>query len=191
MSETIDDQDLPTPTPVDIPNPLVGAADSSEAKPQHEGLMADFAQTIEKLQQEKKALEDKHMRHLAETENFKRRKAEDFQRQVKLKEEEILMQFLPVVDSFEKALVDMPASDEFKGLKEGILLTERMFRQILEKFDIKRIKSVGEVFDPNVHQAIGQEQREGVASGIILTEVMPGYVRGAVPIRPSLVIVAE
>ena len=145
---------------------------------------------LEVLQQEKKAIEDKLLRLLAETENFKRRKNEDLQRQIKLKEEDILQQFLPVLDNLEKAIADMPQDESYQGLRAGIQLTEKLFRSVLEKFGITRVQCLGEPFDPNFHQAIGHQPKEGAASGTVINEVMAGYRRKDVSVRPALVIVA-
>ena len=146
---------------------------------------------IEQLKQEKKAAEDKLLRLLAETENFKRRKNEDVLRQMQKQEQDMLLQFLPVIDSLEKALADMPGDEAYKGLREGVTLTEKMFRGLLEKYGVSRIVTAGQSFDPALHQAIGQQAKDGAASGSILTEVMPGYKRKDAAIRPALVIVAE
>ncbi len=168
-------------------NPNSIAADPS---PPGESNVAAADELI-KLQAENAQIKDKWLRMLAEHENFKRRKSEELPQLLERREENLLLQFLPVLDNLEKARQQLPDASDLQAFKSGLELTEKLFRQALEKFDVYRIDSLGTAFDPSKHQAIAQESRAGVQEGTVIQEVTPGYRRGQRALRAALVIVAS
>lgn len=101
------------------------------------------------------------------------------------------MRLLPVLDDFERALENVPAEIADDSWLEGILLVQRKLMGILESFNVRPIEAVGQPFDPNYHEALSQEEADGVESGVITRELQKGYTIGDRVLRPSLVYVAR
>jgi len=102
--------------------------------------------------------------------------------------EEILQDFIPVYENFKKAFaMDRKEGDE--GWVQGIEYIKKQFGNILTNYGVEEIKTIGEKFDPNLHEAVGEE--EGGEAGVILKEVSGGYKMGEKVIMPAKVIVSR
>ena len=129
-------------------------------------------------------------RTAADFANFKRRTAEDRERELGLASESLLRKLLAVADDFDRALDAMPADLKGVGWIEGIVLLDRKLRALLESEGVTLIESVGRAFDPREHEAIASVPATGRPDGEIVDEIQRGYrVRERV-LRPALVAVA-
>jgi len=97
---------------------------------------------------------------------------------------------LPILDDFERALEAVPANIADDNWFEGVALVYRKLRAILENVNIARIEALGQPFDPNVHEAVLEEESDEYESGIVVKELQTGYRLDDRVIRPALVIVA-
>ena len=97
---------------------------------------------------------------------------------------------LPLLDDFDRALLNVPAEIEANSWFEGIQLVRRKFQTIMEGLKVEVIEAVGQPFDPNFHEALSLKEVDDVESGIIVEELLIGYRLGDRVIRPSLVNVA-
>jgi molecular chaperone GrpE len=104
---------------------------------------------------------------------------------------EIIVQYLGILDDFELALKDCPQNQEIESWYEGIDLIFRKFKSILEAEGIQAIQAEGEMFDPNFHEAIAQEESQDHEEGQILEVVRQGYKIGDRVLRPAVVRVAK
>ncbi len=104
---------------------------------------------------------------------------------------DVVLKFIPAMDDFERAIANTPENIREDSWYEGIQLVERKFNTLLETLNITLIPAVGELFDPNIHEAISQEPSEEFESGLVCRELQKGYKVGDRVIRPSLVIVAQ
>ena len=141
-----------------------------------------------------KALAAEHLASLQRTAadfaNFKRRTAEDRERELGLASEALLRKLLAVVDDFDRALDHMPAEFKGAGWIEGIVLLDRKLRALLDSEGVTPIESVGRAFDPREHEAIASVAGTGRPDGEVVDEIQRGYrVRDRV-LRPALVAVA-
>ncbi|HEX7491906.1 MAG TPA: nucleotide exchange factor GrpE [Candidatus Limnocylindrales bacterium] len=141
-----------------------------------------------------KALAAEHLatlqRTAADFANFRRRTAEDRERDLGLASDLLLRKLLSVADDFDRALDHMPPEFKEAGWIEGIALVDRKLRALLESEGVTPIESVGRAFDPREHEAIASVQGTGQPDGQIIDEVQRGYrVRDRV-LRPALVAVA-
>jgi molecular chaperone GrpE len=131
---------------------------------------------------------DGWQRALADFQNYKRRtdseKAEAYQNAIGL----VVRRYLPILDDLERALATRP--DDLPWVN-GIDLIFRKLQTILENEGIKRIEAQGKPFDPNFHEAIGQEVMPGVEPGTVITVMQQGYMLGERVIRPAVVRVAQ
>jgi molecular chaperone GrpE len=127
----------------------------------------------------------------AEFENFKKLKAREKQDVLRFGNETLIKEMLPVIDNLERAIEHAGKTEEAKSITEGVALTLNGFLKVLEKFDVTRIEALGRTFDPNLHEAVYQEEKDGVEPGTVVGEFQKGYVMDGRLLRPSMVSVAK
>jgi molecular chaperone GrpE len=130
-------------------------------------------------------------RTAADFANYRRRTAEDRERELGLASESLLRKVLAVADDFDRALDAMP--EELKAVSwiQGIVLLDRKLRALLESEGVTPIEAVGRPFDPREHEAIASVPATGRPDGEVVAEVQRGYrVRDRV-LRPAMVAVAR
>jgi molecular chaperone GrpE len=133
-------------------------------------------------------LKEEFLRAKAETENIRRRAAEDVAKAHKYALESFAAFLLPVRDSLEAALaVDSPTPE---SLREGVTITGRQLAAAFEKASLAEIAPAGQRFDPHLHQAISQLESDE-APGTVVAVVQKGYRLHDRVVRPALVVVAK
>ena len=153
---------------------------------------------IEKLTSERDEAKDQVLRTLADLQNYQR----DFQNFRKRNQQEMatfrLMatenfvgDLLPVLDNFERTIAHVKAGATVESLIEGIKAVERQLRSVLESQSVRRIQSVGQPFDPELHEALGTEPSEEHPDETVIHEIEPGYKMGEKVIRPARVKVVK
>ena len=131
--------------------------------------------------------DDRHLRLLAEFENFRRRAAKEHEAARREGRRSALLPLLAVLDTFERAL-DAGSTD--RDFYEGIAATHRLFLDALREAGAAPIESVGRPFDPNVHEAVATAPADGVPPGTVAGEVRRGWQLGNELLRPAQVVVA-
>lgn len=154
-------------------------------------------QEIEMLQahvEEKAKLAEEHydrfLRAQAELENYKKRVEREKSALVKYGNEEFIKAILPIIDNLERALDHTPGENP-DGLMEGIKITLNQLLQVLEKFGVTPIASVGEPFDPSKHEAMMQVESTDHEPNTVVSELQKGYFLNDRLIRPAMVSVAR
>ncbi len=104
------------------------------------------------------------MRAVAELENYKKRTLQEKSRLLKYRNEELLRDLLPIVDNMERALGHCEGEGRCDPLTEGVSMIAGMFRDTLVRFGVTEIKSLGEPFDPHVHEALARIPLRGSAA---------------------------
>jgi molecular chaperone GrpE len=132
---------------------------------------------------------DNYLRSQAEMENMKKRFQKDKQDLIKYGNETLTKQLLPVADNLEKALDHSKDEKSLEALREGVDLTLKGLLDVLEKTGVEVVKSVGEPFDPNFHEAVSEQEVENAAPGTVVRELQKGYLLNQRLIRPAMVIV--
>ncbi len=146
---------------------------------------------IDSLNLEVKALKEELLRSRAEIDNTRKRAEKDIAAAHKYGVERLVQDILPVKDSMDMGLeipVDSDLSDPFR---EGMELTSKMFGDFFEKLNVKAINPVGEMFDPEFHQAMMTEPSSDVEKGTVTKVMQRGYLLNDRLVRPALVVVAE
>ena len=123
----------------------------------------------------------------ADFENYRKRAAKDIAASGSRARAGLIRELLPVVDNLERALSGAPADDP---MAEGVRLVLMDLNGVLSRAGVEAIEPKGEVFDPNVHEALTTRQEEGVEAGTVLDVVEKGYKGADQVIRPARVIVA-
>ena len=147
----------------------------------------------QKLKEEVNNLKELLLRNQAELQNYKRRQQEELDRTLKYKNEDILKEFITIVDNFERAIKmdDNDLSDEVSKFLEGFKIIYSNTLNILEKFDVKEINASGCEFDPNFHHAVLTEHDETKPAGVVLEVLQKGYTYKDKVIRAAMVKVNE
>src|SRR5688572_1972601 len=131
--------------------------------------------------------DDRHLRLLAEFENFRRRAAKEHEAARREGRRSALLPLLAVLDTFERAL---GAGSTDRDFYEGVAATHRLFLDALREAGAGPIESVGRPFDPNVHEAVATAPADGVPPGTVAREVRRGWLLGNELLRPAQVVVA-
>ncbi len=121
----------------------------------------------------------------ADFENYKKRFERERENIIRLANERLIKQLLPIIDDFERALESMKNEKDKKGLS----LIYKNFLNLLEKNGLKKIEALGKKFDPYYHEAILKEKSEK-EENTILEEIQKGYTLNSKVIRHAKVKVA-
>ena len=133
-------------------------------------------------------LDDRYKRILAEFENFKKRSSKEREMLYNSILSDVVEIMLPVVDNLENAA---KAETEDEGYKKGVELVLKQFKDVLASKGVEEIKTEGETFDPELHEAVGSIQDENLGEKEIAQEYRKGYKIGSRVIRHSMVVVAN
>ena len=133
-------------------------------------------------------IDDKYKRLYAEFDNYKKRTEKENIRTYENAKSNILLGFLPVLDSFEKAKESDSNDDSYK---EGINLIFKQFEDYLKSLGVAEILTKGKKFDPEIHEAVTLVEDSGLESGMIVETFRKGYKLGDQVIRHSMVIVQK
>lgn len=121
--------------------------------------------------------------------NYRRRNEEDKMAFVRFATSNLVEQLLPVMDNFALAAKHIPAELTTNSWAQGMQAIEKQFEQILLINGLERVETEGKIFDPHLHEAVGELHKKGAKPGTVISEEMPGYKLGGKLIRPAKVIV--
>jgi molecular chaperone GrpE len=161
--------------------------DNGEPLSREEQLLAQ----IEQLQQEKEENYNKFLRTQADLQNFRARVNKEKEQLHKYSSQKVIEALLPVIDNFDRAVSASKETKDFDTLVEGVDMVFRQLQQLLVQEEVTALPGVGEPFDPNLHQAVMQEESSEFAPGIIIEEFQKGYRLKDRVIRPAMVKVSS
>ncbi|CCE59269.1 nucleotide exchange factor GrpE [Staphylococcus argenteus] len=144
-------------------------------------------QKIDELQQLVDENEEKYLRLYAEFENYKRRIQKENEINKTYQSQRVLTDILPAIDNIERALEIEGEDETFKSLQKGVQMVHESLINALKDNGLEVIKTEGEVFDPNIHQAVVQDNNPDFKSGEITQELQKGYKLKDRVLRPSMV----
>lgn len=148
----------------------------------------ELKKQLEEAQTQSAEFKDGWQRARAEFDNYRKRMERDNALVYQNAVGNIIKRYLPVMDDLQRALQSRP--DDL-AWASGIELIYRKLQSILDSEGIKRIEAEGQPFDPNFHEAIGQEHSDDIPSGHVVAVVQNGYMLGDKVIRPAMVRVSE
>ena len=184
MSKDVDTDDVR-----DLESPEDGGAEVAGLDEERPNAADEAIQEeLVRLQQEVEKLRELYLRKLADFENFRKRQereVEDFRR---FANAGLVKDCLPVLDNLERALAASTGSGS--GLREGVELVLKQFREVLTRHGVIEIDPLGQAFDPTVHEAIARQERGDVTEPTVVSVLQKGYLLGERLVRPALVIVA-
>ena len=160
-------------------------------EPQQDQLAQRRAQ-INALIAEKASLYDRLLRAQAEFENYRKRVERERGELYQRGRDDVLLQFLPVVDNFERALSSLEESEgDADALLRGVELIHKQFKDALSKLGLEAVEAVGQTFDPHVHEAVTTEATDKHKENTVIEEFQRGYKIGDRLLRPAKVKVAS
>jgi molecular chaperone GrpE len=140
-----------------------GAAGTSEEK-------------IAELEARLTEAEDQYLRKAADFENFRKRMNREKQDAIDFANQSLLLDLIPIIDDFERALKSSETSRDFNSLYEGIgMIEKRLSSQLESKWGLKRFDSEGEPFDPNRHEALMMEKSAEITEPKVAEDLLKGY----------------
>jgi molecular chaperone GrpE len=140
----------------------------------------------EELMQQVAELTDALQRERADAANVRRRAEEEKAKLGTFYKSLVVRELLPVIDNFERALKNMPKELENNDYTKGVAGVVKQFEQILAKLGVERIKTIGEVFNPELHEAVSMEEGDGETE-IVSEELQAGYVLQEEVLRHAMV----
>ncbi|HKP84605.1 MAG TPA: nucleotide exchange factor GrpE [Blastocatellia bacterium] len=154
--------------------------------------LAALQSQVETLTQERSVLYDQLLRRQAEFENYRRRVERERGETYTRARAEVLLELLPVIDNFERALASLENSTgDAESLRHGVELIHKQFQDALTKFGLEPVESVGQAFDPHLHEAVTIEPTDKHKENTVIEEFQRGYKLGEKLLRPAKVKVAS
>ena len=141
-----------------------------------------------KLEEENSDLKDKWQRALADYQNLERRTQVEISQRVSSKTNDLLLNFINIYEDFVRA--ENSLSKE-KIDTSGIIAVIKNMENLLAENNIKPIDAIGEIFDPQLHEAVSMVVDDTLDEGTITQEVSKGYISGKAILKPSKVIVSK
>jgi molecular chaperone GrpE len=142
--------------------------------------------TIAELQQKIAELTLALQRERADAENLRRRTQEEKSKLGEFYKAMVIQELLPALDNLERAFKHTPKDLEDHDYIKGLQSVVKQFEQSFAQLGVKRIKTVGEVFDPGLHEAVHMEEGDGTVE-VVCEELQPGYLLGDEVIRHAVV----
>lgn len=165
---------------------------SVEEKKKKAGKPKKEESKLKKLQQKYDELNDKYIRLFSEFDNYRKRTLKERIEFSKTATEEIITALLPVLDDFERALQAFDKTDNTESIKEGINLIYNKFKSVLESRGLEQMKSHGEEFNTDYHDAITSIPAPSEdKKGKVVDEVEKGYLLNGKVIRYAKVVVGS
>jgi molecular chaperone GrpE len=136
---------------------------------------------------------DRLLRTTADFDNFKKRAAREKQDAIKYANESLVQKIIPVLDNFEMALAatQNSSSADIKSLQDGVAMIHSQLKSTLADAGLEEVDATGKSFDPNLHEAVSQQESAAVAEGQVLQQLRKGYKLRERLLRPATVIVAK
>jgi len=157
-----------------------------------DGRIAQLEEALAKAEQEKRDNWDKFVRISADLENYRKRAKRDLDDARHEAKTRVLKEMLPVVDNLERAIEHADkTSGDVNAIIDGVRLVLRQFMQAFERNDVTPIDAVGRPFDPNLHEAISQQESAEHPPGTVMQALQRGYKMGDRLLRPALVVVSR
>lgn len=192
------EEGLPTEGSPDDTNEQVTAtrsgipeANASESGPPRDGDPPAADTGGDPVTEERDRLKQQLMRVAADFDNFRRRSKREIQEAQMRGKDEAVLEMLPIMDNLERAVQASAGAEDVAAVVSGVQMVLKLFEDTASRMGLNRVKSVGERFDPAVHDAIQQQETDAQPPGTIIAEVAAGYMFGKRLIRPAMVVVAR
>jgi len=151
---------------------------------------ADLTAQLAAAEKDKKDNWDRYLRSAADLENLRKRQKREIEDTKFETKARVLKEMLPVVDNLERAIEHAASHAGTNPIVEGVQLVLRQFMTAFERLEVVPVEAMGQPFDPNLHEAISQQESDAPA-GTVVQVLQRGYRIGERLLRPVLVVVAK
>ncbi|NQT47302.1 MAG: nucleotide exchange factor GrpE [Candidatus Omnitrophica bacterium] len=134
---------------------------------------------------------DKWLRLQAEFENTKKRLDRERIEAIKYASTDIIAKILPIIDDFDRAVEAVKATKDIDSLLKGVQIIRAEIDKILKQDGVERVESIGQPFDPHVHEAMMMVETDDHPEGTVIEELQPGYKLNGRLLRPAKVKVSK
>lgn len=174
-----------------IPVEVEPPSESRDGQANADGdLRAALEAKVASLEKDKKENWDRYLRAAADLENLRKRQKREIDDARLESKGRVLKEMLPVVDNLERAIDHATAQAGSNPIIEGVQLVLRQFLTAFERLDVMPVEAAGQPFDPNLHEAISQQESDA-PPGTVVQVLQRGYKSGDRLLRPALVVVAK
>ena len=151
-----------------------------------------LSELVDELMAEKEMLKDQYLRQAAEFDNYRKRTQAEKLELVKIANESLILNILPVLDDFERAVeARIYTTEDLIANIDGYRAIGKKLKTALEKENLERFDPIGEDFNPDFHEAIGLRDSSPENKGKVIECVQPGYKLSGKIIRYAKVIVGK
>ena len=152
--------------------------------------IAELEREIETLRKSVEETQSSYLRVLADFDNFRKRQREETARLTSSAREALILKLLPIIDNFDRTLAAAEAEHSYESLVEGVTLTLKQVREMLEREGLEPIEAVGQQFDPELHEALMRVETDEYPENTVVDEIEKGYTLNGRLLRPARVRVA-
>ncbi|MFA5624744.1 MAG: nucleotide exchange factor GrpE [Bradymonadales bacterium] len=153
--------------------------------------VAELEAQLLRSEENQRSANEKYLRIAADYDNFRKRSQRENENYKKRELEKIISDFLAVMDNLERAIKHAKQSDSVEGLLQGVELVQRQYAGVLAKFGCQPFDSVGQIFDPDRHDAFHRVFDKERDDNLIVEELQRGYTMNERVLRPALVVVSK
>jgi molecular chaperone GrpE len=177
MTDTLDSNEIDKPETA-----------ATESNPVGESATVD---PLAEAQAEALKFKDLYLRGQADFDNFRKRAAREKEEAIRYSNSALLERLLPILDNFELGLDAARQTTDASGIVQGMSMVRKQLQDFLQDHGVEILSAEGTPFDPNFHEAVGQEASDSVAEGIVLRQLRRGFKLRDRLIRPATVIVSK
>jgi molecular chaperone GrpE len=149
------------------------------------------ADELIKAREENEQLQDRLLRTTAEFDNYRKRVDRERKDMADRAAEGVLADLLPIIDDLDRALAAAEAGESGEGYRRGVELIHKQLLDLLTRRGVTPVETVGQMFDPHLHQSVSSEPSPAHRDGEIIEELRRGYRLGERLLRPAMVKVAQ
>ncbi|MBF0132981.1 MAG: nucleotide exchange factor GrpE [Magnetococcales bacterium] len=155
--------------------------------------LATLERRLEETQAALAASREETLRGLADMQNLRKRTAREVQQARDFAVEAFARDLLSVSDNMERALNAMPDSQDpaLKAMADGVKMVQSELKRIFTSHGITRMETLGQIFDPNLHQAVQQVATPDAVPGSVVSEFQPGFLLKGRLLRAAMVVIAK
>jgi molecular chaperone GrpE len=191
MAEENDKQDAEPTSASEPSSKSSGSSTGSSTGETANGEKAAPADPVAEAKAEALRFKEQWMRSAADFDNFRKRSRKELEDTRKAGREELLKDLLPVFDNLERAMASAERATDIKPVSDGLKMVLRQFIDTIGRSGITKVPTIGQPFDPGLHEAIQQVESDEVEPGTVVAEVQPGYLQGDRLVRAAMVVVAK
>lgn len=146
---------------------------------------------LAKAQAEAAKWKDIALRTQADLDNYRKRVIREREDDTKRTQVRMLEELLPVLDNFEFGMMEVRKGDPKSPISIGMEMIERQLKEFMTASGVEPVDAVGTKFDPNLHEAVGQEESAEVAEGVVVRQMRRGFKLRDRLLRPAMVVVSK